>query len=146
MHCVRAVEPTLRIAWGLFFVVAGANKLLCTPVPGLPPRVAGFARFLAVAGIPFPSLNAYAVSLLEVVGGLGVALGRGRIVQVCATTLAGEMAVAFATVGARGLRGTPVRAGTVTYDEPWRVPLELGLLASMLLVVARSIGPDRRGC
>ena len=78
-----------RIAIGIFFCISGGKKLF----------VAGkrqiMAQTLNEAGIPFPKLNATAVSVIEFVfGGL---LILGFLTPLCTLMLAGVMIVALAT-------------------------------------------------
>ena len=121
---------TLRLAAGLLFVGTGGFKLLGTLAPGLPAGAAGFAVLLEHVGVPFPLLAAYAVCQLELGGGLLLCLKVQ--VRAIACLLAIDMACALGLVGLPALLGHPVQLGSLAVgQEPWRVPLELGLLAAM---------------
>ena len=85
-----------RIAIGIFFCISGGKKLF----------VAGkrqiMAQTLNEAGIPFPKLNATAVSVIEFVfGGL---LILGFLTPLCTLMLAGVMIVALATNRVRSIQ------------------------------------------
>lgn len=164
---VRALAPgsTLRTFWlervpesagryqlrgvtGIIFILFGLMKALAMPVlvgaPGLhvTPGAEGFARLLAGLGVPFPLLNAWFVIVLEVVCGLGLILGAWTpatrlVTRLCALPLAGDMSVAL-LVGIRQVTGNPiVMDGHPVMNQFWRLPLELGLLLSMLYLVWR---------
>jgi putative oxidoreductase len=85
-----AVVP-LRVAVGLVFVMHGGQKLF---VLGLE----GTTAFMAQVGIPFPGLAAGVVTMVELLGGLGILLGVGT--RVAAALLAIDMLVALLTVHA----------------------------------------------
>jgi putative oxidoreductase len=55
-----------RILLALMFVMAGLSKL---------GNIGGTAGYIASGGLPFPTLLAVAVGLLELVGGLALAVG-----------------------------------------------------------------------
>jgi len=57
---------TGRILLALMFVLSGFSKL---------GNISGTAGYIASGGLPFPSLLAVLVGLLELLGGLGLALG-----------------------------------------------------------------------
>lgn len=139
----------LRLAVGLFFVGAGLTKLVASLGPGMAAGPAGFAEYLAAAGVPFPELNAWLVCFVEIGAGLGVALGAmipavRRGTRLFALALAGDMAVAMATVGVRTVLGDPIRLGGVALtNEPYRLPLELGLFLAMAYLLWRP-GTDAR--
>lgn len=129
-------RAALRSLVGLLFVLTGSLKLL---VFG-PAKV---AEFFAAAKIPLPELNAVFVPSIEVVCGLGLLLGAfvgvfAKLTRVFALVLAGDMAVAIVTVGIGAATGHPVIVnGKAFADEPWRLPLEAGLLLVLLFFLWR---------
>lgn len=84
----------LRLALGIVFVVSGLGKVL-----GIGPKasgIAGFAETLAGLGLPLPTLFAWAVGLVELVGG-GLLIV-GLFTRYAAGLLAVIMAVATVLV------------------------------------------------
>ncbi len=84
----------VRVALGLVFTVSGVGKVL-----GVGPKamgIQGFAGFLGGLGIPMPTLVAWAVGLLELVG--GVLLLVGLLTRVVGTLMAINMAAALVLV------------------------------------------------
>lgn len=80
----------LRVALGIVFLVAGAGKVL-----NIGPKAAGidgFAGFLMSLGVPFPTLFAWVVGLVELVGGFLLLVG--LFTRYAAILLAIDMAVA----------------------------------------------------
>lgn len=123
----------LRGILGLFFIATGAFKLFKGP--------ALFAEMLHAAGVPFAALNAWLVCLVEI--GCGALLFASAFVTTRAVffviapaaVLAIDMLVAIATVGIRTQRGDPVMVrGVPTAGEPWRLALEVVVLALLVLI------------
>lgn len=84
----------VRIALGVVFTVSGVGKVL-----GVGPKamgIDGFAGFLGGMGVPAPTVAAWGVGLLELVG--GVMLLVGLLTRVVAVLLAINMAVALVLV------------------------------------------------
>jgi putative oxidoreductase len=80
----------MRLALGTVFVVAGAGKVL-----GVGPKasgIEGFAGFLASLGVPSPTLFAWIVGTVELVGGLLLLVG--LFTRYAAVLLAADMFVA----------------------------------------------------
>ncbi len=91
----RLQSPLLlavRLYWGWQFAQTGWGKL------SDPAKVAGF---FATLGIPFPTVNAYFVSVLEFAGGVLLALGLGS--RVVALLLTVDMLVAYVTADREAL-------------------------------------------
>ncbi len=84
----------LRLALGIVFVVAGAGKVL--EIGPKASGIAGFTDTLTGLGVPLPSLFAWSVGLLELVGGLLLLLG--LLTRYTAAILAVIMAVATVLV------------------------------------------------
>jgi uncharacterized membrane protein YphA (DoxX/SURF4 family) len=134
------------VAGGLFLVLGQmklfATILLGTEAVSLPPGPVGFAQYLTAVGVPFPLLNAYVVCLVEMLCGLGLILSAllprpALLTRLCALPLLVDMTVATFTVGLRNLLGQPVLLqGVAVTAQPWRLPLELGLLLAMLFFLA----------
>lgn len=150
----RVPETFLRhkLRWvaGLIFLVFGLMKVFPSTLPlllGAPDLqvttgAEGFARVLTELGVPFPTLNAWVVTVLETLCGLGLILGawtRGTRLVTCLSALpmVGDMTVAL-LVGVRQVSGHPiVLDGFAVMNQPWRLPLELGLLLGMIYLVWR---------
>ena len=84
----------VRVALGIVFTVSGVGKVL-----GVGPKamgIGGFAGFLGGLGVPFPTLAAWAVGLLELVG--GVLLLVGLLTRIVSVLLAINMAAALVLV------------------------------------------------
>lgn len=84
----------LRLALGIVFVVSGTGKVL-----GTGPKasgIAGFSEMLAGLGLPVPTLFAWGVGLVELVG--GILLLAGLFTRYVAGLLAVVMAVATVLV------------------------------------------------
>jgi putative oxidoreductase len=79
----------LRVAVGIVFVAHGAMKLFAM-------GPAGLAAFFGSVGIPFPTLNAYFIIAVELLGGLAMIAGLGT--RIIGALFAATMLVAFATV------------------------------------------------
>jgi uncharacterized membrane protein YphA (DoxX/SURF4 family) len=126
------VSDTLCLGVGLLFVAAGLLKfLLPSPGPGFPGGARTFGHMLETLGVPLPMVFGYLVPATEVLGGLGLMTRRYK--RLWAVPLIIDMVVAIAFVGLPGALGRPVRIGsTVIGAEPWRLPLEVGLLVALL--------------
>lgn len=99
----------LRLALGIIFVVSGFGKVL-----GIGPKASGIAGFtdtLAGLGLPFPTLFAWIVGLVELVG--GALLLAGLFTRYIAGILAVIMAVA--TVFVHLPQGFVVGDGGIEY-------------------------------
>ena len=84
----------VRVALGIVFTVSGVGKVF-----GVGPKalgIDGFAQFLGGLGVPFPTVAAWGIGLLELVG--GVLLLVGLLTRVVAALLAVNMAVALVLV------------------------------------------------
>lgn len=133
----------MRVLIGSFFAVSGVAKLIASPLEGIPPGLRGFSDYLDAAGVPFPLAGAVIVCAVEIVCGLGLALG-GHWLPARALTswfalpLALEMAVAMTLVGIPAALGDPVVLnGTPVTKEPYRLPLELGLFLGVCYLAWR---------
>ena len=85
-----------RVATGIFFCISVGTKLFIAGKRQI------MAQTLNESGIPFPKLNATAVSVVEsVFGGL---LILGFLTPLCALMLAGVMVVAVATNRLRSIQ------------------------------------------
>jgi uncharacterized membrane protein YphA (DoxX/SURF4 family) len=126
------VSDTLYLGVGLLFVAAGLLKLLLPPSgPGFQGGARGFGQLLATLHVPLPIVFGHLVPAAEVLGGLGLMTHRYR--RVWAVPLIIDMVMAISLVGLPGALGRPVRIGSVVIgDEPWRLPLEVVLLAVLL--------------
>ena len=123
---------------GAFFIGAGIYKLL---VP--------FGGYLETLHVPFAQLFGIGVPLVEIGGGAILLLGRRlhkflprawrkNAVRLACLALAIDMIVAIVLVGVPGRRGqTHAIGGQAIGTEPWRLPLEVFLLAAMLWFVWR---------
>src|SRR5258708_35742622 len=81
----------LRMVVGYGFLAHGLAKATNGP--------AGFAKLLHVIGVPFPGVTAWAVMLLEILG--GVALLIGLFVALASVPLIASMIVAIFTIHLR---------------------------------------------
>lgn len=129
-------SKAVRLTTGTLFVLAGAFKLLAPAMPGFAGGARGFGDALQSLNVPFAPFFGWTVPLLEVAGGACLLLipnPKARVV--CCALLAADMIVALILVGVPGLFGRALHAGSTTIGtEPWRVPLEIGLLLSVLFV------------
>lgn len=133
----------LRVLIGLFLAVSGVAKSTASPLEAIPPGLRGFSHYLDAAGVPFPLAGAVVVCAVEIVCGLGLALGgysfRARaLTPWFALPLALEMAVAMSVVGIPTALGDPVVLnGTPVTNEPYRLPLELALFLGVCYLAWR---------
>ncbi len=81
----------IRVALGLVFFMHGWQKLFVF-------GVAGTAGFMASLGLPFPTVNAVAITAVELVGGLLLAAGAGT--RIVGALLSFSMLVAVITAHA----------------------------------------------
>ncbi|ELY52761.1 DoxX family protein [Natronococcus jeotgali] len=87
--------PTLvRLALGIPMLVGGVGKLFA--IGPKPMGVSGFAGFLASLGVPLPSIAAWGVGFLELVG--GILLLAGLFVRTAGALIAINMFVATVLV------------------------------------------------
>lgn len=134
--------PSLRYISGAIFLVAGAFKLL------MPLRGESFGELLATLHVPCPTLAGLLVPLLEISGGF--ALLRRYQLKLFAPLLAIDMIFAIALIGGPGRLGHTLTVSQhhappiTTGDEPWRLPLEIGLLVAMLVVFYNEFPTDSR--
>ena len=123
----------LRLVVGAGFVIHGLAKWGRGP--------AGFARLLEQIGVPFPAFSAWAVTLLEVFGGL--ALMAGALVAVMSIPLAASMLVAMFTVHLRHGFSSINTIGLGPDDPLFGPPgYEINLLYIGALVALAVAGPS----
>jgi putative oxidoreductase len=125
----------IRLALGIVFTVSGVGKVFAVG-----PKASGidaFAGTLTQLGIPFPTVAAWGVGLLELVG--GILLLVGLLTRAVAALLAVDMAVATALVH--------LPNGFVVSNGGYEYTLVLGLSAIGLAIggsgaisVERSVG------
>jgi putative oxidoreductase len=122
----------LRVVVGIGFVVHGYAKLSRGP--------AGFAKLLALIGVPFPLPTAWAVTGVELLGGL--ALIAGVAVTVVSLPLIASMVVAMVQVQWR-YGFSSVNTVGLTADGPVFGPpgYEINLLYIAALVAIALLGP-----
>ncbi|KYH27513.1 DoxX [Halalkalicoccus paucihalophilus] len=135
----------IRIALGIVFLVAGIGKVFAVGPKAT--GMAGFAGFLASLSVPMPTLFAWLVGLLELVGGLLLLVG--LFTRYAAVLLAIDMLVAtwlvhlpsgFA-VGNGGYEYTLVLALVsiaLVFSGPGRLALEYAIFDHELLPGNRS--------
>ncbi|QRV14249.1 DoxX family protein [Haloterrigena salifodinae] len=115
----------IRLALGITMVVAGVGKVFATGPKAM--GIEGFAGFLASLGVPLPTIMAWGVGLLELVG--GILLLVGLAVRITSALIAIDMFVA-----------------TVLYHLPNGYPagsdgIELTLVLSLIAVALVLSGP-----
>lgn len=81
----------LRIGIGTIMTVHGLGKLGIGPA-ATPEGIGGFAGFLVSLGVPLPSVAAWVVTMVELVGGLLLLVG--LFVRYAAVLIAADMVVA----------------------------------------------------
>ncbi|MEK6900524.1 MAG: DoxX family protein [Nanoarchaeota archaeon] len=84
----------LRLGVGIVFLVHGLGKLLNVGPSAMP--IEGFASFLSSLGVPAASLLAWAVALVEALGGLAILVG--FMTRYAALLLSAVMLVALGMV------------------------------------------------
>lgn len=118
----RIAPVAVRVIVGLMMFVHGLEKLTAGP--------AGFGQFLGGLGVPAPVVAAWAVTLLELVG--GAMLVAGLFTRAVAGLMVFELVAAIVLVtGGRGLIG----AEAVGYER------DLAYLAGLIALVL--LGPGR---
>ncbi|WP_083851069.1 DoxX family protein [Halogranum rubrum] len=137
----------VRLALGIPMVVSGVGKVL-----GVGPKatgISGFAGFLSSLGVPLPTLAAWGVGLLELVG--GALLLVGLLVRVTGALVALDMFVATVLVhlpdGYGGIELTLVLtliAGSLVLSGPGALSLERALFERELFAgaVGQTARPD----
>ena len=98
----------LRLVWGWQFLVTGLGKLQ---------NHARVTEFFSSLGIPAPSLNAWFVGGLEMVGGLLLILG--LFSRLIALPLTGNMLVAYVTADRPALLGVFHDFGAFVQADPF---------------------------
>ncbi|NLV01111.1 DoxX family protein [Haloferax volcanii] len=115
----------IRLALGIPMVVSGFGKVLAVGPKSM--GIPGFSGFLASLGVPLPTVAAWGVGLLELVGGLFLLVG--LLVRVVGALVAVNMTVA--TVLAHLPNGYPASSGGV----------ELTLALALVAVAVVLSGP-----
>jgi putative oxidoreductase len=114
----------VRVYWGWQFAQTGWGKLQHLPK---------VTSFFASLGIPAPAFSATAISWLELVGGVGLALGIGA--RFWGLLLAGDMFVAYLTAGRQNLLSIFSDPGKFYGDDAYTF-----FFASLLILV---FGPGK---
>ena len=114
----------VRLYWGWQFAQTGWGKLHHLPK---------VTDFFASLGIPGPGFMAPAISWLEFVGGIGLALGIGS--RFWGLLLAGDMVVAYLTAGRQNLLAILSDPGKFYGDDAYTF-----LFASALILI---FGPGK---
>jgi putative oxidoreductase len=114
----------VRLYWGWQFAQTGWGKLQHLP------KVTGFFGSL---GIPAPGFSAATISWLELIGGIGLALGIGS--RFWGLLLAGDMFVAYLTAGRENLLSIFADPGKFYGDDAYTF-----LFASVLILI---FGPGK---
>lgn len=114
----------VRLYWGWQFAQTGLGKVQHIPK---------VTEFFASLGIPFPAFSAFGVSWLELVGGIGLALGLGS--RFWGFLLAVDMFVAYLTAGRDHLVSIFSDPGKFYGDDAYTF-----LFASMLILI---FGPGK---
>jgi putative oxidoreductase len=114
----------VRLYWGWQFAQTGLGKLQHLPK---------VAHFFATLDIPAPEFSAVAISWLELIGGIGLALGLGS--RFWGLLLAGDMFVAYLTAGRQNLLAIFSDPGKFYGDDAYTF-----LFASVLILV---FGPGK---
>lgn len=140
--------PTFaRLALGIPLLVAGVGKIFA--VGPKASGIEGFTGMLAGAGVPFPTLFAWLVGIIEVVG--GVLLLVGALVRLSA--LLGGVIMLSATVLIHIPNGYPTTEGgfemtlaflfvalSLVFTGPGRLSVEYDVLERELVPVPESVG------
>lgn len=128
VKCGNSLQPFLllfvRLYWGWQFVVDGWGKL-----HNLPKVIEYFGSL----GLPMPGPTAYFVSILELVGGVLLALGLGS--RLIALLLTGNMTVAYITGDREALLSIFSDPDKFSAAAPFTY-----LMASLLILI---FGPGR---
>lgn len=80
----------VRLALGIPMLISGIGKVFA--IGPKPMGISGFAGFLASLGVPLPTIAAWGVGLLELVG--GILLLAGLAVRIASAAIAIDMLVA----------------------------------------------------
>ncbi len=115
---------TVRLYWGWQFAQTGLGKLQHLPK---------VTNFFMTLGIPAPAFSAAAISWLELIGGICLALGLGS--RFWGLLLAGDMFVAYLTAGRQNLLAIFSDPGKFYGDDAYTF-----LFASALILI---FGPGR---
>jgi putative oxidoreductase len=115
---------TVRLYWGWQFAQTGWGKLQHVPK---------VANFFSTLGIPVPAFSALAISWLEFIGGIGLALGLGS--RFWGLLLASDMFVAYLTAGRQNLLAIFSDPGKFYGDDAYTF-----LFASVLILI---FGPGK---
>lgn len=122
----------LRLVVGYGFLAHGLAKAVRGP--------ASFAKLLHVIGIPFPVFNAWAVTLLEILG--GAALLIGLFVALASIPLIASMIVAMLTIHLRNGFSAINTIGLTPSGPVFGPPgYEINLLYIAALLVLATLGP-----
>jgi len=100
-----------RILLALMFILAGFGKLT---------NLEGTAGYIASGGLPFPALLAVVVGLLELVGGIAVAIG-------------------FQTRWAALALGLFTLAASVLFHKFWAVPADQAMVQQLMFMKNLSV-------
>jgi len=100
-----------RILLALMFILAGFGKLT---------NLEGTAGYIASGGLPFPALLAVVVGLLELVGGIAVAIG-------------------FQTRWAALALGVFTLAASVLFHKFWAVPADQAMVQQLMFMKNLSV-------
>jgi len=114
----------VRLYWGWQFAQTGWGKLQHLPK---------VANFFTTLGIPAPALSAVAISWLELIGGIGLALGLGS--RFWGLLLTGDMFVAYLTAGRQNLLAIFSDPGKFYGDDAYTF-----FFASLLILI---FGPGK---
>ena len=114
----------VRLYWGWQFAQTGWGKLQHLPK---------VTNFFATLGIPAPAFSAVAISWLELIGGIGLALGSGS--RFWGLLLAGDMFVAYLTASRQNLLAIFSDPGKFYGDDAYTF-----FFASVLILV---FGPGK---
>ena len=114
----------VRLYWGWQFAQTGWGKLQHLPK---------VTNFFASLGIPAPAFSSFAVSWLELIGGIGLVLGIGS--RFWGLLLAGDMFVAYLTAGRLNLLSIFSDPGKFYGDDAYTF-----LFASLLILI---FGPGK---
>ena len=102
---------TGRVLLALMFILAGLSKL---------GNIQGTAGYIASGGLPFPALLAVVVGLLELVGGIAVAIG-------------------FQTRWAALALGLFTLAASVLFHKFWAVPADQAMVQQLMFMKNLSV-------
>jgi putative oxidoreductase len=114
----------VRLYWGWQFAQTGWGKLQHLPK---------VTNFFMTLGIPAPAFSAVAISWLELIGGIGLALGLGS--RFWGLMLAGDMFVAYLTAGRQNLLAIFSDPGKFYGDDAYTF-----FFASLLILI---FGPGK---